>query len=67
MQLKTILNRVEKQRSFVYGEVRLIEQPGLAIEVEVRPRANSRPRCSAADEGDRATTVCRSGASSLFR
>jgi transposase len=44
--LKTILNRVEKQRSFVYGEVRLIEQPGLAIEVEVRPRANSRPRCS---------------------
>jgi transposase len=46
VQLKTILNRVEKQRSFVYGEVRLIEQPGLAIEVEVQPRANSRPRCS---------------------
>jgi hypothetical protein len=26
MQLKTILNRVEKHRSFVYGEVRLYER-----------------------------------------
>lgn len=46
MQLKTILNRVEKQRSFVYGQVRLIEQPKLEIEIEVRARARSRARCS---------------------
>lgn len=46
MQLKTILNRVQKQRSFVYGEARLIDGAGLAIEIQVRPRANSRPRCS---------------------
>ncbi len=46
MQLKVILNRVEKQQSFVYGSMRFIEGPDLAIEVDVRPRANSRPRCS---------------------
>jgi transposase len=46
VQLKTILNRVEKQRSFVYGQVRLIEQPKLEIEIDVRARANSRARCS---------------------
>jgi transposase len=46
VQLKTILNRVEKQRSFVYGHIRLIEQPVLAIEIEVRARANSCALCS---------------------
>ncbi len=50
MQLKTILNRVEKQPSFVYESMRFIDggpdSPDLAIEVAVRPRANSQPRCS---------------------
>ena len=46
MQLKAILNRVQKQRSFVYGTARFVEDAQLAIEVAVRPRANSRPRCS---------------------
>jgi transposase len=47
MQLKTILNRVEKHRSFVYGSIRLLEQSEeLLIEVEIRARANSRPICS---------------------
>jgi transposase len=46
MQLKAILNRVEKQRSFVYTFARFIKSPDLAIEVGVRPRVNSRPRCS---------------------
>lgn len=45
MQLKTILNRVEKHRSFVYGPARLLAAPRWTIEVEVRARANSRPRC----------------------
>jgi len=46
MQLKTILNRVQKHGSFVYGAARLVPRGGLALEVEVRPRANSRAKCS---------------------
>lgn len=46
MQLKTILNRVQKQRSFVYGQVRLLENRRLEIEIDVVPRRNSRARCS---------------------
>lgn len=48
MQIKTILNRVEKHRSFVYGEVTwaTTELGDLALEVGLRPRQNSRPTCS---------------------
>ena len=46
MQLKTLLNRVQRHSSFVYETVRLVEHPRLAIEVEVRPRANARAKCS---------------------
>lgn len=46
MQLKTILNRVQKHRSFVYSSARLIDQPELMIEIVVEPRANSRGKCS---------------------
>ena len=46
MQIKTLLNRVQKHTSFVYETVRLVEHPWLAIEVEVRPRANARATCS---------------------
>ena len=46
MQLKTILNRVQKHRSFVYGSVKLVQHPHLAIEVQVRARANARAKCS---------------------
>ncbi len=41
MQLKTILNRVQKHRSFMYGPARLVQGARLAIEVEVRARANT--------------------------
>jgi transposase len=52
MQLQTILNRVEKHRSFVYDRVRLIEEGGSArVEVEVRARKNSRARCSSCGRG----------------
>lgn len=47
MQIKTILNLVQKFKSFVYGTVRLTEdakEP--TLEVEVHPRTNSRPVCS---------------------
>lgn len=47
MQLKTILNRVQKFKSFVYGEVRWAEVRGeTALLVEVAPRRNSRAICS---------------------
>ena len=46
MQLKSILNRVQKHPSFVYETVRLVEHPQLSIEVRVRPRAGTRATCS---------------------
>jgi transposase len=47
MQVKTVLNRIEKYQSFVYGKIHLIENDRqLELEVEVQPRLNSRPVCS---------------------
>jgi transposase len=47
MRIQTILNRVEKCKSFVYGRARLEERhDGPALIVQVRPRKNSRPFCS---------------------
>lgn len=43
MQLKTILNRLEKQRGFVYGDGKW---NGDAIEIELKPRKGSKPICS---------------------
>jgi transposase len=47
VELKTILNRVEKHRSFVYGDASFLEgEDELTLEVPVRARANSRAICS---------------------
>ena len=48
MHLKSILNRVEPLKSFVYKEQRFVEVAGgqPAIEVDIEPRANGRPICS---------------------
>src|SRR6266567_4621560 len=47
MQLQTILNRVQRHKSFVYGPVRFREgDQGLALDVTIEPRANGRPICS---------------------
>jgi transposase len=47
MQLKTILNRVESFKSFVYGKVQWVEgTERLTIEVEVHARKNGRPICA---------------------
>lgn len=47
MQLKTILNRVQKFKSFVYGNVSWLESDGKpALVIEIAARANSRPICS---------------------
>jgi transposase len=47
MRIQTILNRVEKFKSFVYGRVSLEEDKGSpAVVVDLRPRKNNRPLCS---------------------
>ena len=47
MQVKTILNQVQKFKSFVYGEMRWEEINGeRVLYVEVLARQNSRPICS---------------------
>ena len=47
MQLETILNRVEKNKSFVYRNARWTAQSGAPqLEVTILPRANSLPTCS---------------------
>ena len=44
MQLKTILNRIQKFNCFVYGSVRWVEDAKeTTIEADLRSRANSRP------------------------
>lgn len=46
MQLKSILNHVQKHKNFVYGKVSWRSKSLPSIDVEVRPRANSKPVCS---------------------
>lgn len=47
MQLKTILNRVEPFKSFVYGKVQWVEGTGRpALEVQLHVRKNGRAICS---------------------
>jgi transposase len=47
MRIQTILNRVEKFKSFVYAGAILEERAGgPALVVRVRPRKNGRPSCS---------------------
>ena len=51
MQIKTILNHVQKFKSFVYGEVRLLsntDQP--TLEVDVHERRNSWALCSLCEQ-----------------
>ena len=47
MQLKTILNRVEHFKSFVYGKAKWIDDANRpTIEVRIEARKNGRPICS---------------------
>jgi transposase len=46
MRIKTILNRLQRQPGFVYGRALLSEGGALSLDVEMRPRGNSRPQCS---------------------
>jgi hypothetical protein len=47
MQIKTILNRAQKFKSFVYGAVRWVDGAAVpTLEVELQPRLNGRAECS---------------------
>ena len=46
MQIKTILNRVQKYQSFIYTDFKLTEDKQLKLDITIRPRSNSRPICS---------------------
>lgn len=48
MQVKTILNRCHRFKSFVYGTIYFGDE-GQAIHVAVKPRKGSRPVCSGCD------------------
>ncbi len=47
LQVKQILNRLQKFKSFVYEHVRFVDTPKpLALEAAIRPHAHSQPCCS---------------------
>ena len=47
MRVKTLLNRVQKYKSFVYTEVKqLMEEGRLILVVQIVPRLNNQPKCS---------------------
>lgn len=46
MQVQSILNRVQKHKSFVYEKVQWSDSEVPMLEVRIRPRANSHPVCS---------------------
>ena len=45
MQLQTILNHVEKHKSFVYAESKWREK-GVSLEIKIEARRNGKPICS---------------------
>jgi transposase len=52
MQIKTILNTIEKHKSFVYGKIRLVnENGGKCITIDITPRSNSQAICSKCGQG----------------
>lgn len=47
MRLLTLLNQVQKYKSFIYNSVKKLKENGRSLLlVQIVPRANSRPRCS---------------------
>ncbi|PRQ08347.1 transposase [Enhygromyxa salina] len=46
MQIKTLLNRLEKHKGFVYADVSLEEGGRERLMVRIRPRKGSKPVCS---------------------
>ena len=50
MQLKTLLNHVQKHKGFVYDDVRLEEAGVSRLVVDIRARKGSKPTCSGCGE-----------------
>ena len=46
MHIKTVLNKVEKYKSFVYGDDMELDEVGRTLTVDIFPRKNSKPICS---------------------
>jgi transposase len=47
MLLKTVLNKVEHFKSFVFGKTRFVAVKGFdALVIDIKPRKNSKPECS---------------------
>lgn len=46
MQLKTLLNHVQKHKGFVYDRVQLVGTHAPRLVAHIRPRARSKPTCS---------------------
>jgi transposase len=46
MLIKTLLNKVERFKSFIYGDSKLMTVRGNeALVIEIMPRRNSKPEC----------------------
>lgn len=46
MLIKTVLNKVERFKSFIYGDCRLTTVDGIdALIIDIKPRRNSKPEC----------------------
>ncbi|MBF0245308.1 MAG: ISL3 family transposase [Planctomycetes bacterium] len=51
MQIRTILNQIQRHKGFVYGAERLFDHAGqLTLEVDIRPKKSCRPICSGCDK-----------------
>ncbi|ALC15459.1 hypothetical protein DSOUD_0671 [Desulfuromonas soudanensis] len=73
MLIKTLLNKVERFKSFVYGSICIMFVDGVeALVVDIEPRRNSRPICPEFCKRRRVynrqpsdcSSICRSGRSS---
>lgn len=46
MLIKTVLNKFERFKSFIYGDCRLAKVGGSeALVIDIKPRRNSKPEC----------------------
>ena len=46
MLIKTVLNKVERFKSFIYGDCRFSKVGGIeALIIDIKPRRNSKPEC----------------------
>jgi len=47
MQIKYILNQIQKHKGFIYGQARLLKKARrMVMEIDIQPRKNSLPICS---------------------